>query len=427
MVASVKLRQEPLAIGGPKFGRVVKRRRPSPRKKDKLESIDPSSPWWESTKDRLSLAFDPPELLGRETESELLITSVNEMLSSGRGGAIYISGLPGTGKTLTVSRTLSEMDVDNAQINCATVGESRGIFQSIYNEIVPQRSSGTVTKDMLVATLSDRSKNLFLILDELDFLISRDQTILYALFELPKLCKGSSIVIVGISNAIDLPERLLPWLRAGGCMPVLIPFHSYSSDVLEKILRQRVINQAVDCPALKLCAKKVASTTGDARLALDVCRTALIARKSEPSRPPTLLPEVAKILNQSGGLNAVQSALKTLPLQQQIALCSFLQKVRRGTAEEATLGTLYNTYQVLSRQAGISTLSFPQFVEVCTSSLVHHGLIELRSAAKKRQSKSRGAPHTATSVRFKLARLRASSDDIRKCFQANRVLRDLVQ
>lgn len=46
------------------------------------------------------------------------------------------------------------------------------------------------------------------LIDELDALITRKQTLLYNLFDWPS-SKNSNLLIVAIANTMDLPERLL--------------------------------------------------------------------------------------------------------------------------------------------------------------------------------------------------------------------------
>ena len=50
---------------------------------------------------------------------------------------------------------------------------------------------------------------LVLVLDELDYLVTRKQSVIYNLFEWAT--NGTSaLIVVAISNTMDLPERLLP-------------------------------------------------------------------------------------------------------------------------------------------------------------------------------------------------------------------------
>ncbi len=55
-----------------------------------------------------------------------------------------------------------------------------------------------------------------MVLDEIDFLITRDQEVLYRLFEWPALI-DSRLVLIGIANALDLTGRFLPRLKAKQC------------------------------------------------------------------------------------------------------------------------------------------------------------------------------------------------------------------
>lgn len=50
-------------------------------------------------------------------------------------------------------------------------------------------------------------------LDEIDQLINKKQSVLYTVFEWPLRAK-SKIVLVGIANALDLTDRVLPRLHA---------------------------------------------------------------------------------------------------------------------------------------------------------------------------------------------------------------------
>ena len=53
------------------------------------------------------------------------------------------------------------------------------------------------------------AEKVVLVLDELDYLVTSKQSVIYNLFEWAT--RGSShMVVVGISNTMDLPERLLP-------------------------------------------------------------------------------------------------------------------------------------------------------------------------------------------------------------------------
>ncbi len=55
-----------------------------------------------------------------------------------------------------------------------------------------------------------------LILDEIDNLNTKDHDVLYKLFEWPNLPE-SRFVLIGIANALDLIDRILPRLKSKNC------------------------------------------------------------------------------------------------------------------------------------------------------------------------------------------------------------------
>ena len=53
---------------------------------------------------------------------------------------------------------------------------------------------------------------VLLVLDEIDQLDSKSQQVLYSVYELPPLT-NSMLTLVGIANALDLTDRILPRLK----------------------------------------------------------------------------------------------------------------------------------------------------------------------------------------------------------------------
>ena len=77
-------------------------------------------------------------------------------------------------------------------------------------------------------------------LDEVDQLDSRNQEVLYTIFEWPAL-PGSSLVLVGIANSLDLTDRILPRLQAlPNLKPKLLHFPPYSKAEIVKIINYRI-------------------------------------------------------------------------------------------------------------------------------------------------------------------------------------------
>ena len=111
------------------------------------------------------------------------------------------------------------------------------------------------------------------LVDEMDVLVNRSQSVLYNLFDWPGR-RGSRLSIIGVANTMDLPERLHPRIgsRLAGRR---IVFHPYSKDQLSTIVASRLEGVAAfDARAVALVAMKVANCSGDVRRCLELCRRA---------------------------------------------------------------------------------------------------------------------------------------------------------
>ena len=110
--------------------------------------------------------------------------------------------------------------------------------------------------------------------------------------------------------------------------PELLCFQPYTKEEIEGILQDKLVRTptAVDKAAITLCARKVSSTSGDIRKALDVCKTAVnISAVSRPGTPPSVrISDVASVLD-----SRLASRVGTdLPLHHKLALCALIISLR---------------------------------------------------------------------------------------------------
>jgi cell division control protein 6 len=94
------------------------------------------------------------------------------------------------------------------------LGSSSKVFRKIAETITPkarqsQMESTPDLKKFLENELTSSKKWILLVLDEIDQLESKCQEVLYTLFEWPYLA-NSKLILVGIANALDLTDRILP-------------------------------------------------------------------------------------------------------------------------------------------------------------------------------------------------------------------------
>ncbi|KAI9357382.1 P-loop containing nucleoside triphosphate hydrolase protein [Pilaira anomala] len=299
-------------------------------------------------------------------------------------GCLYISGMPGTGKTAMLTEimrlvqddvlALKSHTVKTVVVNCMSVKEPKQIYTKLVEELRPSLKT-PIQSDVVkqAQELMNAKKNVLnvVILDEIDSLITKDQDVLYKIFEWASL-PNSRLVLIGIANALDLTDRILPRLRAKNCEPQLLNFNPYQVSEISSIIKDRLFSlvQDPDNPsggpvpegtapplimpmAIEFCARKVASSMGDLRTALDVCRQAielaemdykkklnvLKEQKSNTTADTASLPapvvtvaHVSRVLNIVFGNSNLQR-LKDLNLQQKIVLGVLLVMIRSSTTK----------------------------------------------------------------------------------------------
>ncbi|NXV98042.1 CDC6 protein, partial [Calonectris borealis] len=233
---------------------------------------------------RVLHAAVPDRLHARERETGVIRQFLREHVCGRRPGSLYVSGPPGTGKTACLSRVLLDCKDELAGsktvvLNCMSLSSPQGVFPAVAQQLGLPAAAGREGMRRLEKQLTAQGPMVLLVLDELDQLESKEQDVLYTLFEWPQL-PGSRLVLVGLANALDLTDRGLARLGArpaGG--PRLLHFPPYSREQLAAILQERLGQVAgdpvLDAAALQFCARKVSAVSGDARKALDVCRRAV--------------------------------------------------------------------------------------------------------------------------------------------------------
>eukprot|EP00049_Salpingoeca_infusionum_P021813 m.4628 g.4628 ORF g.4628 m.4628 type:complete len:591 (+) comp4536_c0_seq1:230-2002(+) len=234
---------------------------------------------------RLTPENVPRALVSREREREVIETFWRTHLEASKAGSLYISGKPGTGKTATIRELLHKFAKEGSKtptvsINCMSVKEPRHIFVRILEQLRGQSYPHMTAEEAmrkLDRLLSERNAPpaLVVIADEVDLLATRNNDVLYQLFQWPQ---RSRVILIGIANALDLTDRILPLLSKWNCAPETLLFQPYSKQQLVGIVNARLEGLTVegkpvlDVPALQLCAAKVSSASGDIRQVLDLCR-----------------------------------------------------------------------------------------------------------------------------------------------------------
>lgn len=248
----------------------------------------------------------PANLPCREAQQREVGTFLRTAISAGRRPQMLcLSGMPGTGKTSSLLQVVREMreeqrvpDFDFVHVNAMKLSHAGAVFGEIAAQLTDVASDAAwggggaagcaartyeqVTQRLAAAGGAARPVLLFV--DELDCLVTRNQAVVYRLFDWLSL-PGARLVITAISNTLDLRERLLPRVASRVGME-RVDFPPYTRAELHTILRARLKARGVaatfDDRALELASARVAAGSGDVRKALQVCRHAAEARRGEP-------------------------------------------------------------------------------------------------------------------------------------------------
>ena len=227
-------------------------------------------------------------LIGRDVERRTLDTFLSSSIENKKGGCLYISGPPGTGKSALLEEVFKSMDSNDAvkatYINCVSIKTSKDIYTKLLEDLAIDGNTTAKTADAVLSaafTPKGRSagKTYVVMLDEIDHLTS-DFSVLGQLFEWA-LTNHSRLTLVGIANALDLTDRFLPQLKSRNLKPEILLFQSYTAPQITSIITKRLQSLLeepavpnfvpfVQPVAIQLCAKKVASQTGDIRKAFSI-------------------------------------------------------------------------------------------------------------------------------------------------------------
>ena len=144
---------------------------------------------------------------------------------------------------------------------------------------------GSSSKKSSASNEASRRPVTVVLLDEIDYLVTNKQSVLYNFFEWPRRSatntSGARLVVIGISNTINLPERLKPAVQSRLGRERCV-FKAYNVEETCNILKARLIgsdgaknvSSVFDADALTFAARKTAVMSGDIRKAFQICKAA---------------------------------------------------------------------------------------------------------------------------------------------------------
>ncbi|CRL02301.1 CLUMA_CG015252, isoform A [Clunio marinus] len=325
-----------------------------------------------SVRKRLHVSSVPKNLPCREKEFREIYSFLEGNLLDKIGGCIYISGVPGTGKTATTTEVMKALkeqveegnlpDFEFVDINGMRITEPRKAYVEIYRQMTGKTVPWEQAYNLLnkrFSTPSPRLPSTILVVDELDILCNRRQDVVYNILNWPNL-NAARLIVVTIANTMDLPERVLMGRVSSRLGLTRLTFQPYSHKQLQEIVASRLNgSDTFNSDAIQLVARKVAALSGDARRALDICRRASEIAESEASDKKSALVSMSHVqqaLNEMISCTKVR-AIKSCSEMEKLFLQAVCMEVERIGVEEVLFRGVYNQLKTLTTLNGFEVIS----------------------------------------------------------------------
>ncbi|EKV17437.1 ATPase, AAA-type, core [Penicillium digitatum] len=442
----------------------------------------------------LHVSTVPDSLPCRKTEFNTVYNHLSAAIMEGTGACIYISGTPGTGKTATVREVVAQLngavheeEMDDfifVEINGMKVTDPHQSYSLLWEALKGDRVSPSHALDLLEREFSNpspRRVSCVVLMDELDQLVTKNQSVMYNFFNWPAL-RHSRLIVLAVANTMDLPERTLSNKISSRLGLTRITFPGYRHTDLMEIISTRLASvpgNIVDPDAVQFASRKVAAVSGDARRALDICRRAVEiaeqaadevaaadeAKDETESMPPTPSKTSARrnkaITAKAAGESAVaklptkgqpgrvtiatikqaiheatstplQQSLRCLPLSGKLFLAALLARVHRTGLSESTFGDVLDEARRIADAAvavaGAAGAGVKDFLlgggpSARVRSLGHAAMSLMNSGilALEQGSSSKGVLGGTTiptrGDRSSKVRLRVAAEDVRSAFR----------
>ncbi|MGI0131996.1 MAG: Cdc6/Cdc18 family protein [Thermoplasmata archaeon] len=317
----------------------------------------------------LDASYLPPKLVHREEELALLAQRYRQALARGAPYHQLLTGGVGTGKTALAHRLGDDLQrarlksgqppVLKLYVNCWRRSNDRTILLQLLRGVgvsLPDRGYAlSEMLDVFEQGIRRTPRHLFIILDEVSALVRLETKLVYLLTRAPEVGLGSiSLFLIASEDVLpylDAPSRssfgvthriqLTPYDAAGladilaARAEVALRLGSYSRDVLEQIAR-------------------VASTSGDARFAIELLAGAARAADQEGARE--LTPEHVRAAKGSIYPTLTETKLEDLPGPSLMVLLA-LARTLRGPRTSSTTERVRLAYGALAEEHGVAPVS----------------------------------------------------------------------
>ena len=329
----------------------------------------------------------------RKEEQDIIYNYIKKGLqTNGNYNSLYIAGMPGTGKTASVKCVVNilESELNEAKkkrnsnrelikngiipfkklfLSGMEYPNISNVFKIIYNFIFTKQKKLTINKyiQLLDNFFLERKKynssielndptnsHILLIIDEIDILINSSQNLLYNIFNWTTY-EYSKLIVISISNTLDLPNRLFPKIKSRmGNNKIM--FKPYNKEELRIIIKDRGIDlKLFSEDALRLSCVKVAAINGDLRRIFQILARAKQINEAENYKKKNKDKNLVSKYNIMDAWNElfnskISKVIKSLQINEKIIIASLLSKTKDNNINRIKVGDLYDKIDIFLKK-----------------------------------------------------------------------------
>ncbi len=299
--------------------------------------------------------FVPETLPHRDSEIDEIAFALQPVLKGGKPQNIFVSGVSGTGKTVTVKSVLRQLEefsdrAKSVYLNCFEFKTRYSILSKITNFLghpVPRRGiAADEVFDQMLNALKKIDFTPVIVLDEFDQLIEKDEAskILYDLLRVSDYQKSRFGLII-LSNDSELITKLDSRVKSS-LNSQAIEFKPYTPQQLKDILKERCkyafFDNVLGKDVINVAAAHAAKNNGDARIAIEALLKAgrLAVRENSPK---VSVEQLKKAFNLTE-TRQLQKSFPSLDFNEKILLKILTEK------DKINSGDLFEEYKKISKE-----------------------------------------------------------------------------
>ncbi|MEK6820177.1 MAG: ORC1-type DNA replication protein [Nanoarchaeota archaeon] len=353
----------------------------------------------------LQTSYTPKNIPHRDKQIEQVAGILAPALRGERTSNLFVYGLTGTGKTLSVQYVADEMmnrakknslNLKMQYLNCKLRKVSDTEYR-ILAELIRKLggdipSTGLPTEQVynkFIDIIEGEKKLFILVLDEIDQAVKKiSDGFLYNLTRLNSELNKSQISIIGISNDLNFLQNLDPRVKSSLSEEEIV-FPPYNAIQLQEILKDRADKAfkegVLEDGVIAKCAAYAAREHGDARRALDLLRiSAELAEREEKNKVKI---EYVDKANEKMDKDKIVDVVESAPKQFQLVLLSIMTLTDAKDSRIFT-GEVYNVYHDLCARIKTEILTQRRISDIIAE-MDMLGLINARVISKGRHGRTR--------------------------------------